>query len=43
MMPALALPKLASQFFGAGFGCQWFAKILARIYEDTTTSPIDSQ
>jgi hypothetical protein len=42
-MPTLALPKLASQFFGAGFGRQWFVKILARICEDITTSPIGSQ
>jgi hypothetical protein len=42
MMPTLALPKLASQNFGAGFGHHGLAKILARIYEGITTSPTGS-
>jgi hypothetical protein len=43
MLPTIAQPKLASQFFGAGFGRQWFAKILVRICKDITTSPMGSQ
>jgi hypothetical protein len=43
MMSTLALPKLARQFFSAGFGRQWFAKILARTCHYTTTSPMSSQ
>jgi hypothetical protein len=29
--PQATLPKLGSQFFGAGFGRLWVVKILARI------------
>jgi hypothetical protein len=33
LCPQAVLPKLASQFFGLRFGCQWVIKILARISE----------
>jgi hypothetical protein len=38
-----ALSKLASQFFGAGFGHLWIAKILARISEGDVKWSIGSQ
>jgi hypothetical protein len=43
LCPQAALPKLASQFFGAGFGRPWVAKILARISEGDTKWFIGSQ
>jgi hypothetical protein len=43
LRPQATLPKLASQFFGAGFGCPWIAKILARISEGNIKWSIGSQ
>jgi hypothetical protein len=43
LCPQAALPKLASQFFGVGFGCPWVVKILVRISEGDIKWSIDSQ
>jgi hypothetical protein len=43
MMPTAALPKLASQFFGADFCRRGLAKILARICESSSSGPMGSQ
>jgi hypothetical protein len=43
LCPQAALPKLASQFFGAGFGFPWVAKSSARISEEDIKWSVDSQ
>jgi hypothetical protein len=43
LCPQATLPKLASQFFSAGFGRPWIVKILARIREGDIKWSIGSQ